>query len=101
MDAATSFELGTAAGGRVLGLPVGRIAPGCKADLVALDLDDLSLQPLQTLDRQIVNSMQPTAISRVMVGGEVVVEDGRPTKVDAAAIREAIERTTSGWTRPG
>ena len=101
LDATTAFQLGTEAGGRVLGLPVGRIAPGYKADLVALDLDDLSLHPLRTLERQMVNSMQATAVTRVMVGGDVVAEGGRLTKVDTAQIRAAIDRTTSGWTRSG
>ena len=100
LDARAAFELGTAAGGRVLGLPVGRIARGFRADLVALDLADLSLQPLDTLDRQVVNSMQATAIARVMVGGEIVVELGKPTKVDPAEIRARIAAATSAWTRP-
>jgi cytosine/adenosine deaminase-related metal-dependent hydrolase len=66
---------------------------------VALDLRDLSLHPLATLDRQIVNSMQPTAIERVMVAGEVVVDNGTLTKVDGAEIRAAVTRITSGWPR--
>lgn len=100
VDAPTAFELGTACGARVLGLTVGRLAPGHKADLVALDLTDLSLQPLQTLERQVVNSMQSTAIARVMVGGEIVVDDGRPAKVDPAEIRARVAEATRGWLRP-
>ena len=100
VDAAEAFRLGTSAGADVLGLPVGEIAAGRKADLVALDLDDLSLQPIETIDRQIVNSIQPTAIERVMVGGRVVVEQGELTSIDRHELVAAIRRVTQGWSRP-
>lgn len=100
VDAPTAFDLGTAAGGRVLGLHVGRLAPGYKADVVALDLGDLSLQPLQMLEWNVVNSMRSTAVRRVMMGGRVVVDDGRLLGVDAAELRARITTVTEGWTRP-
>lgn len=99
LDAATAFDLGTAAGARLLGLRVGSIAPGRCADLVALDLTDLSLQPVRTLERQIVNSMQATAISKVMTGGRVVVENGRLTSFDASEIRARVADVTGRWSR--
>jgi 5-methylthioadenosine/S-adenosylhomocysteine deaminase len=100
MDALSAFALGTSAGGEVLRLPVGDIAAGKAADLVALDLDDLSLQPLATLERQVVNSLQSTAIAKVMVAGQVVAENGRPTRVSVQQINEAVARATQGWRRP-
>jgi 5-methylthioadenosine/S-adenosylhomocysteine deaminase len=100
LDAPTAFRLGTEGGADLLRLPVGRIEPGLMADLVALDLDDLSLQPLQTLDRQVVNSMQPTAISKVMVSGELVADSGRLVRVENAAVRTAVAEVTKFWTRP-
>jgi 5-methylthioadenosine/S-adenosylhomocysteine deaminase len=100
LDAPTAFRLGTAGGANLLGLPVGRIETGCSADLVALDLDDLSLQPRQNLERQIVNSMQSTAIKKVMVAGEVVVDSGRLVRVDGAAIKAAVTEVTKSWARP-
>jgi 5-methylthioadenosine/S-adenosylhomocysteine deaminase len=97
VDAGTAFRLGTAGSADLLGLPVGAIAAGCRADLVALDLDDLSLYPLKTIEKQMVNSMQPTAITKVMVGGELVASDHRTTKIDGAEVRSRIERTTEEW----
>ena len=96
LDAPTAFRLGTRAGGDMLGLPVGAFEPGWYADAVALDLDDLSLYPLETLERQVVNSMQSTAVTRVMVGGRVVVERGRPTLFDPAEIRARVSAVTRG-----
>ena len=100
IDARTAFGLGTTGGADLLGVNAGGIAPGKLGDLVALDLGDLSLQPLRTLDHQVVNSMVPTAIERVMVGGEAVVDRGRLTRMDHAEIRARIQEATGQWTRP-
>ena len=100
LDARTVFALGTAGGADLLGVNAGSIAPGKLGDLVALDLGDLSLQPLRTLEHQVVNSMLPTAIDRVVVGGETVVERGRLTRMDHAEIRARIQEVTGDWTRP-
>ena len=100
LDAPTAFRLGTEGGADLLGLPVGRIEAGRAADLVALDLDDLSLQPPQNLERHIVNSMQPTAIGKVMVAGELVAESGRLVRVENSAVRAAVAEVTKSWTRP-
>ncbi|OUM94304.1 MAG: S-adenosylhomocysteine deaminase [Firmicutes bacterium ZCTH02-B6] len=95
--AETAFRLGTAGGGEVLGLPIGRIAPGFKADLVALDLDDISLYPPHNLLKNIVYSMSPTAIRRVMVGGRVVWAEGELLTFPLARIRRLVETLTGGW----
>jgi 5-methylthioadenosine/S-adenosylhomocysteine deaminase len=100
LDARTAFELGTTGGADLLGVNAGRIASGKLGDLVALDLGDLSLQPLRTLEHQVVNSMQPTAIDRVVVGGETVVSQGRLARMDHAEIRARIREATAEWTRP-
>src|SRR5205807_4880724 len=91
---------GTARGGEVLGLPVGRIAPDHAADLVVIDLDALSLQPSQTAEKQIVYAMQPDAIRRVIVGGEPIVEDGRHVKVDRGEVVAKVAEVTKGWEPP-
>jgi 5-methylthioadenosine/S-adenosylhomocysteine deaminase len=91
---------GTARGGQVLGLPVGRIASEHAADLVVLDLDALSLQPRVTAEKQIVYAMQPDAIVRVIVGGETIVERGELTRVDEAELVARVNEITDGWVRP-
>ena len=91
---------GTARGGEILGLPVGRIAPEHAADLVVLDLDALSLQPAATASKQVVYAMQPDAIRRVIVGGETVVEDGRLAGVDGGELVAKVAETTKGWEAP-
>jgi 5-methylthioadenosine/S-adenosylhomocysteine deaminase len=100
LPAPAAFDLGTRAGGDLLGLPVGSIRAGMKADLVGLDLDDISLQPPGNLERHVVHSVQPTAIAKVLVGGRDVVDRGTPTGVDKAVLIDRIRATTSRWTRP-
>jgi 5-methylthioadenosine/S-adenosylhomocysteine deaminase len=89
---------GTVRGGEVLGLPVGRIAADYAADLVVVDLRDLSLQPSATAHKQIVYAMRPDAIRRVLVGGEPIVEDGRLVNVDEEEIRSRVAELTRDWT---
>ncbi len=98
LGAGETFLMGTARGGQILGgLPIGRIAPDYAADLVVVDLAALSVQPPQTAANQIVYSMQPDAIRRVIVGGETIVEDGRLTRVDEAQIVAKVREVTAGW----
>ena len=96
-DAQRAFALGTSAGADLLGSSAGLIAPGRPADLVALDLDDLSLHPLKTFEKQLVNSMQPTAIAKVMVAGDVVAERGIPTRIDLDELRARISEISGTW----
>jgi 5-methylthioadenosine/S-adenosylhomocysteine deaminase len=97
LRALAAFRLGTLGGAEVLRLPVGAIEAGRAADLVALDLEDLSLQPAQMLSSHLVNSMQPTAIAKVMVAGEVVALNGRPTRLDRGELKRRIAEVTLRW----
>jgi 5-methylthioadenosine/S-adenosylhomocysteine deaminase len=90
--------MGTVRGGEILGgLPIGRIAADYAADLVVVDLDELSVQPSRTAPFQIVYSMQPQAIARVIVGGETIAERGRLTRVDEREIVAKVAEVTAGW----
>ncbi len=75
-----AFDMGTKNGGQLLQLPVGQIAPGYKADFVGIRSRDMSMQPISDSGEQIlpniVYSMQPTAIARVVVDGRLTVADG-------------------------
>jgi 5-methylthioadenosine/S-adenosylhomocysteine deaminase len=97
LGADETFLMGTARGGEILGLAVGRIATDYAADLVVVDLNELSVQPAQTAPQQIVYAMQPQAIRRVLVGGEPIVEDGRLLKVDEREIVSRVRKVTGDW----
>ena len=100
LDAPTAFRMGTSAGADLLQQPVGTFEVGRRADVVALDLNDVSLLPLNVLERTVVSSMQPTAIARVEVAGETVVQDGELTRFPRARVRELVDAVTGSWSRP-
>ncbi len=99
ITAEACFALGTHGGGDVLRLPVGRIAPGYRCDLVALDLDDPSLWPEQALTKNVVYALSSRAVRDVVVDAEVVVADGQLTNVPLAEIHRRVNELTRDWSR--
>jgi 5-methylthioadenosine/S-adenosylhomocysteine deaminase len=99
IDARTCFALGTRTAGDVLRLPIGAIAPGYRCDLVALDLDDPSLWPVQALENNVVYALSPRAITDVVVDGEEVVTAARLRNVPVEEVRDRVAELTRAWTR--
>ncbi len=99
IDAETCFRLGTRTAGDVLRLPVGRIAAGFRCDLVALDLDDPSLWPVQALEKNAVYALSSRAISDVVVDGQEVVSARRLRNVHLDEIQARVAELTRGWSR--
>ncbi|MET1250160.1 amidohydrolase [Sporolactobacillus sp. STCC-11] len=94
------FDMGTRNGGKLLDLNIGEVNVGYKADFLAINKNDLSMQPISRSLEQvlpnIVYSMQPNAISAVVVNGQVTVEDGRILTVAESktvnAVQELMEK---------
>jgi len=82
IDAGTVFSMGTVNGAHCLGLEGGRLLPGEPFDAVSVALDDPSLLPGPVTVSHLVYAMAPTAIKNVYVGGECVIQEGRPTRFD-------------------
>jgi 5-methylthioadenosine/S-adenosylhomocysteine deaminase len=99
IDAETCFRLGTRTAGETLRLPIGRIAPGYRCDLVALDLEDPSLWPIQALEKNVVYALSPRAITDVVVDGVEVVAGRRLCHVHLAEIQARVGELTRDWTR--
>lgn len=78
---------------------VGEIAPGYRADLTLLDLSDPAFQPLNDPIRQLVYSECGRAVDTVIVDGEIVIEQGRATRIDQAALHETVARLLPGLQR--
>jgi 5-methylthioadenosine/S-adenosylhomocysteine deaminase len=93
------LRMGTSGGAAALELPVGDLAPGLRCDLVAVDLDDLSLLPAQALAKNLVYALSPRAITDVVVDGELVVADRLLTRVPQAEIVERVKVLTRDWQR--
>jgi cytosine/adenosine deaminase-related metal-dependent hydrolase len=96
-SAADAFRMATLGGARAMGLErdVGSIAMGKKADLVLLDANAPAFVPLNDPVLQLIYGETGDAVRTVLVNGEVVVDDGRPTRLDVdALVSEAAERGT-------
>jgi len=92
-QAVPMFHAATAGGARCIGRShdLGRIAPGYRADLTLVDLTDPSFVPLNSAVRQLVYTESGRGVRTVIVDGHVVMEDGRSTMIDEAALIERVE----------
>jgi 5-methylthioadenosine/S-adenosylhomocysteine deaminase len=73
-------------GARVLGMPVGSLRPGYLADLVMLDRRRLFDTPKPHLLNQLVYGELGQSVDTVIVGGQVVIQQGRAVLVDEDAL---------------
>ena len=75
------------------GAELGTLEPGKAADLVLVDWDSVA-EPYLDPDVPVVDALvqrgRPAGVSTVIVGGEVVLRDGRCTRLDKRAIMEAL-----------
>ena len=92
VTAAEAFKAATLGGARTAGLgeTIGALRPGRRADLALLDLTDPAWVPYNSAIRQLVYSESGRSVRTVIVEGRVVVDQGRATTVDEAALREEI-----------
>ena len=92
-SAIDALRAATLGGARAAGLvdQVGALRPGMKADIVLLDLNDPSFVPLNSAARQIVFTEAGRGVRTVVVDGQVVVDEGRVTTIDEAALAEEAQ----------
>ena len=70
---------------------IGRLAAGYKADIVFLDLGHVNWIPLNDPTNQLVHTEDGGAVTHVMIGGRMIVQDRRLTTVDVAALAREAE----------
>jgi 5-methylthioadenosine/S-adenosylhomocysteine deaminase len=101
------FDMATQGSARALGLAdnIGAVAPGRKADLVLVRSSSVFLQPLNHALNALVYAETGADVTTVLVGGRVVLDNGRVLTVDEghlqAQAQEAAERlraqNTTAW----
>jgi cytosine/adenosine deaminase-related metal-dependent hydrolase len=93
-DAATLLRMATEHGHASLGYPDGgRISAGCYADLTTIGLDSVRTTGTRPEDAAAVAVFAATAadVRHVVIGGRVVVADGRHTSIDVVgALRQIL-----------
>jgi 5-methylthioadenosine/S-adenosylhomocysteine deaminase len=92
IQAGEALEMCWRGGGAALRQPIGRLEAGHHADLTVLHTRSLFVAPWDQLAGQIVHSELGGSVDSVIIGGDVVLENGRFTSIDEAEIhREAQE----------
>jgi 5-methylthioadenosine/S-adenosylhomocysteine deaminase len=79
-------------GARAFGLDAGMLAPGKLADIVLIRRETAAFTPLNDVIAQIVFCENGSDVDTVIVNGEVVVENGRLTKVDEKEVLRLAEQ---------
>ena len=85
----------TLGGAKALGLDrlAGSIETGKAADLIAIDLDHIALQPLYDLQAQLVHSQIGACVSHTFVDGRCLYDEGTYTTIDV----KQLAAGTAAW----
>lgn len=88
LDASEVLHAGTLAGARSarIGHETGSLEVGKKADLLVLDMTTVNFTPMNDVRNHLVYCENGSSIEKVFVNGELVVDNGRLTKVDESAL---------------
>lgn len=91
-----ALRLATSEGARALGLDreIGSVEVGKRADLLVLSLARPELAAAGSVDPHdlVVFGASRASVRHVLIDGELLVEDGRLTKIDLPAVRRHAER---------
>jgi 5-methylthioadenosine/S-adenosylhomocysteine deaminase len=82
-------------GAAALQQPIGRLQPGHCADITVLNRRSLFLAPWEQLAGQIVHSELGSSVDSVIVGGALVLDRGRITGIDEAAVHAEAQEIVS------
>ena len=85
VSTADVFHAATVGGATALGRDdLGRLAPGAKADIVVVDLADVTMQPARDPLRSLIYTAAERAVRDVYIDGRQVVADGTVLTLDRA-----------------
>ena len=95
-----ALAMATRNGARAFAIDAGALAPGKLADIVLLSRDTAAFTPLNDAMSQLVFCENGSSVDTVIVHGEIVVHDGRLTKVDEMAVLQLAEQSRSRLDSP-
>ena len=96
LSAADAFHLATEGSAKVLGFEkIGRLAPGYEADIVFLRLDSPHFVPLRAPLIQMVFGENGASVRTVMIGGRIVLHDGKLLTLDERLLRRQAQEAAS------
>lgn len=93
LPAGTVLDMATLGGAAVFGDgKLGRLEPGAKADLIALDLTRPNMQPMLSPVSQMVYAATGHEVTLTMIGGEIVYQNGKFSRFDYADLLHEIKK---------
>lgn len=98
LPVARLVEMATIDGARALGLDevAGSLEPGKRADIVAVGMNGLHLQPWHDVAANLVYSAKGQDVRHVWVDGRQLIRDRQPTHVDVGGL---MDETARIWRR--
>ncbi len=69
---------------------IGSLEPGKRADMAILDMRTANFTPLNDVRNHLVYCENGSSVEMVIVNGEIMVEDGRLTRVDEEALMDEL-----------
>lgn len=84
--AGEALEVATRGGAAVHGIEAGVLAEGALADIVVVDTTQPHFAPMHDPVAAVVYTARGTDVEMNIVGGEIIVEGGRSTRVDQDAV---------------
>lgn len=101
-SAAEALRIATVGGAEALQIDAGRLAPGALADVIVLDTSRAHLTPVHDPRTALVYAARGGDVTMNIVGGKVIVEEGRCTRIDQDEVMsEARGRARDLITRIG
>ncbi len=93
MPARDVVEMATIGGARAIDMDdrIGSIEVGKLADLVLVDTDSVNMVPMYDVYSALVYSANARDVRTVVVGGRVIVRDGKISTVDVEAIKRDVD----------
>jgi cytosine/adenosine deaminase-related metal-dependent hydrolase len=92
------FDAATLGGARALGRDdLGRLVPGAKADLIVVDLRAMHFGAVRDPIKSLVECASGTDVETIIVDGQTLLEDRRPTRVDEAALLSQLQESAERY----
>jgi 5-methylthioadenosine/S-adenosylhomocysteine deaminase len=96
LNAEDGLEMATVNGARALGMAsvIGSLEPGKRADIVVRDMDLPEANPGVDVAQSLIFSAGSKSVATVIVDGEIIIEDGRSTRVDETHVYSLARAST-------
>ncbi|HLG70725.1 MAG TPA: chlorohydrolase family protein [Chloroflexota bacterium] len=87
------FHAATIGGAKALGRDdLGRLAPGAKADILILDLQQMHFGAVRDPIKSLVEGGSQKDVDTIIIDGETLVEGGKALRVDEAALLAQVQQ---------